>query len=195
MSTATLSERQPNAALALGQPTVGATVSETSGRPALPAITEPAGTAHQVVEAAMSAADRLASSEQKAVNLQFSVGNTDLSVRVELRDGALHATFRTDSTELRSALAHEWQSVSSSTAERPVRLADPVFTSANSSSLASSGENASQQRAGQDRPGSSSRPSNDFGRGIVGSDASTEVDPVTTAAIPLSTSLHLHAFA
>ncbi len=193
MSTATLSERQPNAALALGQPTVGATGLETSGRTASPAITKPAGTAHQVVEAAMSAADRLASGEQKSVNLQFSVGNADLSVRVELRDGALHATFRTDSTELRSALAHEWQSVSSSSTERSVRLADPVFTSANSSSLASSGENASQQRTGQDRP-SSSRPSNEFGPS-GGSDLSAEVDPVTTTSLPLSTSLHLHAFA
>jgi hypothetical protein len=147
------------------------------------------------VEAAMSAADRLAGSEQRSVNLQFSVGNADLSVRVELRDGTMHATFRTDSAELRSALAHEWQSVNSNPGDRSVRLAEPVFTSSNPSHLASSGENASQQRPGQDRSGSSARAPGQFGPAATATDLPLEIDPRAAGSVPLSTSLHLHAFA
>jgi hypothetical protein len=45
-----------------------------------------------------------------SVELKLSFGDdTRLSVRVELRNGAIQATFRTDSTELRQALANGWR--------------------------------------------------------------------------------------
>jgi len=63
---------------------------------------------------------------QSAVNLKFNVAGENLSVRVALQGGQVHTQFRTDSGELRTALAHEWQSVSS--AGGTSRFADPVFT-------------------------------------------------------------------
>jgi hypothetical protein len=63
---------------------------------------------------------------QSAVNLKFSVAGESLSVRVALQGGQVHTQFRTDSGELRTALAHEWQSVSSPSGSS--RFADPVFT-------------------------------------------------------------------
>lgn len=143
----------------------------------------------------MSAADRLVTGEQKSVNLQFSVGNADLSVRVELRDGAVHATFRTDSTELRSALVHEWQSVNPGDSDRPVRLADPVFTSANTPNFASSGENSPQHRNSEDRSGSSARAPSGLTLAASGSESPADGVPVVPDSAPLSASLHFHAFA
>jgi hypothetical protein len=193
MSTATFSERQPSATLVPVAPSAAATGLDTSSRAPLPVTTDSASAANQAVEAAMSAADRLASGEQKAVNLQFSVGNADLSVRVELRDGAVHATFRTDSTELRTALVHEWQSVNSG--DGPLRLADPVFTSANTTNFASSGENASQHRNSEDRSGSSHRAPGDSAPAATGSELPVDSVPAALDSAPLSTSLHFHTFA
>jgi hypothetical protein len=83
--------------------------------------------------------------------LQFSVGGTDLNVRVEMRADEVRATFRTDSPELRSALAHEWQAAGNPVAgERSFRLAPPVFTSNQSDASGSlsfaGGDASSRQR-------------------------------------------------
>lgn len=86
-------------------------------------------TAHRAVEVVLTAAERVASREQQSVQLSFSVGDTELRVRVQLKDNEVHTTFATDSDELRAALSQEWQSVTTTSAERPVRLAPPVFTS------------------------------------------------------------------
>jgi hypothetical protein len=64
---------------------------------------------------------------QSAVNLRFNVAGENLSVRVALQAGQVHTQFRTDSGELRTALAHEWQSVG--LASGTSRFADPVFAS------------------------------------------------------------------
>ena len=87
------------------------------------------GVAQRAVEAVLTAAERSQSAGQHSVNLQFSLSGVDLAVRVQLRSGAVHATFRTDSPELRSALAEEWHSVSAQSAGAPLRMVAPVFTS------------------------------------------------------------------
>jgi hypothetical protein len=114
---------------------------------------EATGTAQRAVEAVLTAADRVGSGEHQTVNLQFSVGGNDLNVRVELRADQVHATFRTDSPELRNALAHEWQAVNASAdSDRSLRLASPSFTSVSGSpdssnlSSFSGGEGFSRQR-------------------------------------------------
>jgi len=86
--------------------------------------------ATSAVDNALHVADLQASASQatqSAVNLHFEVGGENLSVRVALQEGQVHTQFSTDSSELRSALAHEWQSVASAPAGS-VRYADPVFT-------------------------------------------------------------------
>jgi hypothetical protein len=86
--------------------------------------------AQRAVEHALSVAEKFTPGEQRAVNLQFSVSGVPLDVHVAMRGGAIHTTFRTDSTELRTALAHEWQSVSNQSDTRAERLAEPVFAAA-----------------------------------------------------------------
>jgi hypothetical protein len=94
-------------------PEVGATASPATG----------------AVENALQVTDLQAAASQgaqSAVNLKFNVAGENLSVRVALQGGQVHTQFRTDSGELRTALAHEWQSVSSGSGAS--RLAEPVFT-------------------------------------------------------------------
>ena len=168
----------------------------TREAPAPAATSDTASVAHQAVEAAITAADRQVTGEPRAVNLQFSVGNADLNVRVEMRDGALHATFRTDSADLRDALAHEWQSVNSSQVERPFRLADPVFAPANPAGLAAAGDNApQQQRHGGDRTGSPYVPARGSAPDPTASEPALQAVSIGPDSAPLSTSLHLHTFA
>jgi hypothetical protein len=103
----------------------------------------------------VEALERRAETTQKAVDLQFHVGPERLALRVELRDGTVHTTFRTESPELRTALSHEWQSVARTVSDSPLRIADPVFAStpagAGESASGSLGQGAPQQR-GQQNP-------------------------------------------
>lgn len=104
---------------------------------------------HRAVEAVLTAVDRAAGQTQSAVKLDFAIGQESLAVRVELQDGEVRATFRTDSPELRAALAQEWQQVAGS-GDRTVKLAPAVFTSADSDSpTGNSGDGASRQQERQ----------------------------------------------
>jgi hypothetical protein len=108
--------------------------------------TEAVSGAHQAVEAVLHAVETAAGREQTSVKLDFSVGDAELSVRVELHAEEVRTTFLTESTELRTALTQEWHAVNSGASERGVRLAPPVFTtSEQSSSDASAGDAASQR--------------------------------------------------
>jgi|GEM_PF-2072459 len=126
--------------------------------------TESTDSAHRAVEAVLTAAERVASGGRQSVDLHFSVGGADLNVRVEMRADQVHATFRTDSAELRSALANEWQSVNAAgNGESSLRLAPPVFTTnanlsnLNNASAFAGGDGSSRQRdsrANQSQDGS-----------------------------------------
>ena len=196
MSNAAPSDRQSGAVQAPALVPAATVPLDRIMREAPAATGDTASIAHQAVEAAITAADRQVSGEPRAVNLQFSVGNADLNVRVEMRDGALHATFRTDSADLRDALAHEWQSVNSSQVERPFRLADPVFAPANPAGLAAAGDNApQQQRHGGDRTGSPYVPARGSAPDPTASEPALQAVSIGPDSAPLSTSLHLHTFA
>jgi len=105
-------------------------------------------TAREAVEVVLHAVEHVASRAQKSVQLNFSVAGEELAVRVELRADEVRTTFRTDSAELRAALAQEWQQVSSSAhPDRPVRIAPAVFASAEHSALnAFAGDTSSRGR-------------------------------------------------
>jgi hypothetical protein len=186
----------PPASLVLNRTTETSEVSSTS-----PALTpEATSTAHRAVEAVLTAAHRFSTGERQAVSLQFSVGDADLRVRVEMRADEVRATFRTDSAELRAALSHEWNSTNANAGERPFRLATPVFASNDASAFsAASGDQASQQQ--QQQRESAARQANDpfaaiTSRSRVGRDSAAAA-PVANAAprAPLSTTRHLHTLA
>ncbi len=99
-------------------------------------------TVTNLVEAQFSASMQKSGSVQ--LRLQF--GGEDLRVRVELRDGAVHTDFRTDSPELRTALTREWQAVAASAPEQALRYLDPVFSSAPASASTDSQQHPARQQ-------------------------------------------------
>jgi hypothetical protein len=157
--------------------------------------------AHRAVDSALAMAEHFSTTgAQRGVSLQFSVSGVDLAVRVEMRADGVHTFFRTDSPELRSALAQEWQSVvAAQPAESGQRLVDPVFTSTPGGSSTSSGSDT----AGHRQPADAQRqPASESGapRAFAGHAArrATTVVGATPAAvrpITLSTVRHLHTFA
>lgn len=62
------------------------------------------------------------------ISLQLAEGDT-LAIQIQLRGGVAHTTFRTDSQELREALAESWQKSMPAVmgGEAPLRLAEPSF--------------------------------------------------------------------
>ena len=137
---------------------VGLMGTAATGKPAATGLTAdapaPAATLRETISVVISAVDALergAAAGQNRVDFQFQVGGEHLSLHVELRDGTVHTTFRTESSELRTALAQEWQSVVSPAGGRDVRLADPVFSSGpaggQDASFGSPGQGASHRQA------------------------------------------------
>jgi hypothetical protein len=133
-------------------PAATVAASETRSDSPLPQMVALPSTAHRAVEAVLSATERFAARDQHSVNLQFSVGGSDLNVRVELRGNEVHTTFRTDSADLRNALASEWRAVAqSSNEDRPVRLATPVFTASSNAGNFSSDDSRRQSAADREQ--------------------------------------------
>jgi hypothetical protein len=105
--------------------------------------------AHEAVEVVLHAVEHVASQEQTSVNLKFTVGDSQLSVRVELHANEVRATFRTESEELRSALAQEWQSAASGPlgSDRPTRVVPAFVAAADQSAFnATAGDSSSRQQ-------------------------------------------------
>jgi hypothetical protein len=175
--------------------TVSAPVPDATARTLSTLPPEAGLAAHRAVDAVLSATERFTNGHPHSVSLQFSMAGIDLNVRVELRAGEVHATFRTDSDELRTALATEWQSVNASGNTGALKLADPVFTSSGGSSASPfSGDGAAQQRDAQSRQAreSSSAPSS---RMPAAPSKSAEVAPHVPRLASLATALHLQTFA
>jgi hypothetical protein len=105
-------------------------VGEAARTTGLGETASPARVALRAVNAVAEVKEQIAAGGSSVVNMRFSVAGADLAVRVESRSGEVHVTFRSDSAELRSALAEEWQAVSASEAGRPLRAIDPVFAPA-----------------------------------------------------------------
>ncbi len=152
--------------------------------------------ARRSVESALAVAEQFATGDKRAVMLQFSVSGVDLGVRVELRGDGVHTTFRTDSPELRAALAQEWQTVAGGQgSERSARFADPVFTSA-SQGNAQHGDGSADQRGShprQDRQMSEDLAALNVAPRIKSPLAAAPAPAARAAAV--STSTRLHTFA
>jgi hypothetical protein len=117
---------------------ISAAASNASNSPAAetaPASPTLSSHAAQAVREIRDIADGLWAVDRSSVEVRFNFTETEkLSVRVELKDGAVHTTFRTDSPELRDTLAREWQTQTPTAGSdiRPYRVADPVFGSGSS---------------------------------------------------------------
>lgn len=161
----------------------------------------PAAIAHTAVAAVAKAVERAEAAPRTAVNLQFSIGDSDLVVRIEHRADEVRATFRTDSSELRVALSSEWQSAVSSGTEQALRRVEPVFTSASSgedprSSADGNAPGSQQRQAGRESAGEPATPFASFLRRSAASvvNAPTELAPAARAGL-VPTALHLQTFA
>lgn len=158
---------------------------------------EYSGSARKAVDAAMSLLDQSAKGTQRSVNLQFSVSGVDVAVRVEMRDDQVHTTFRTDSPEIRAALAQEWQTVvSTQSADRSQKLADPVFTSSANAGATSGDAGASQQREPSTRHGQWEN-THGFASSFAarGSEAASSAESQPGRAVRPETTRHLDAVA
>ena len=97
-----------------------------------------------------------------SVQLRLKFGGEDLSVRVELRDGAVHTDFRSDSPELQAALSREWQAVAAESPDRLRQFVQPVFSPSSSDDNASpsfSGRQQQQQQQAAQQDLAQQRPS------------------------------------
>ena len=168
-------------------------VSEmTDGKPGQ---SEPA--ARRAVESALAVAEKFIPGDQRSVQLKFSVGGEDLAVRVEMRGDKVHTTFRTDSPELCTALAREWQSVSGQTSARSQRLADPVFASSgsNSNPSLSPDSGSAHQRDSAPQQNRATDEFVAFRRAERQPETTPTISGPTPISLPLSNSGRLHTFA
>jgi hypothetical protein len=148
MPTLTTPERPTAAQPAFALSPVAAPSSGTTKDQAL-AQSDVTGTAKGAVEAALTAAEMLnTGATQQSMNMQFTMGDAELNLRVEMRNGEVQATFSTNSAQLRSDLAHEWQAAASGNSQSSLHQVQPVFTSSGTGSTLSSGEYAQQQGRG-----------------------------------------------
>jgi hypothetical protein len=133
-----------------------------------------------------------------SVQLRMKFGGEDLSVRVELRGGAVHTDFRTDSPELRAALNREWQVVAGQSSDSLRGFVDPIFSP---SSSGGDGFSPRQQAAQQDLSQQSRNPrareeqSSPFSRRSLVGDIFSPQPAAPRAPAYVSTSLRLSVLA
>ena len=123
-----------------------------------PETATPVGTLREMMATVVSALDALEQrwdAQPKRVDLQFQVGGEPVALRLELKEGAVHATFKTETARMRTALTREWQAVMPSATVGLLRLAEPVFhalaDAAADTAFGSTGQEALPQR-GQPTP-------------------------------------------
>lgn len=112
-----------------------------------------AALAHRAVQTVLNVveAQQDRPSNSGVVNLHFKFGGENLAVRVQLRGSEVFTQFRTDSAELRAALAAQWRSGALPVGETGVRMAEPVFASLESAGFGASpqGQFSSQHQQAQ----------------------------------------------
>ena len=181
----------------VGVVSVKSEVRATAEQTALPEQT--VSSAQEAVDTVLDAADRMQSRDQRSVNLDFTVGDAKLAVRVELQGGEVRTTFRTESPELRVALAHEWEAVAGGNEERAFRLAPPTITGTDTPGRQDSFSDASsrQQERQQERESREALNVRDpaaENRARSGTPSSTMPAP-RAPQFPSGTAQHLHHFA
>ncbi|MBK9990521.1 MAG: hypothetical protein IPP19_07270 [Verrucomicrobia bacterium] len=150
--------------------------------------------APRLVEEIRAIADRISVIDRNSVEVRFDFNDSErLSVRVEYRDGTVHTTFRTDSSQLRDVISTEWQAQAAASEQRSYRVADPVFNSPNAKQqeFSSLGDGSGRQRSYDQSAQSGGAPS--FGNTGRSTGATTTVAPLP--ATRSETSRHLQTFA
>jgi len=150
--------------------------------------------APKLVEEIRQIADRISAVDRNTVEVRFDFGDREnLSVRVEYRDGTVHTTFRTDSSQLRDAISHEWQVQSATNEQRPYRISEPVFsqTTSHRQDFPSSGDGSGRERAFEQPAQTAPR---SYAAGRSTSAAPSAAVPAARSSHP-ETSRHLHALA
>ncbi len=117
-------------------PAVASSIPASTGDSVLhTASLSPTTHAAAAIEATLDAVERGRDAASSSVELKLTFGDdTRLAVRIELSDGTVQTTFRTDSADLRQALASEWHqtvpAILAASSDRELRVAEPVFTPA-----------------------------------------------------------------
>ncbi len=65
----------------------------------------------------------------KTINLGFKFGDSDVGLKVQVKDGTILTQFSTNSNEIRAALSAEWQSSGFSSKNHNFQFAEPTFSS------------------------------------------------------------------
>lgn len=150
--------------------------------------------APRLVEEIRAIADRISLIDRNSVEVRFDFNDAEkLLVRVEYRDGTVHTTFRTDSSQLRDVISTEWQAQAATAEQRSYRVADPVFNSTETKQqeFSSLGDGSGRQRPNDQPVQSGPSPFGTFGRNA----SSTTTAAATLPAARSETSRHLHTFA
>lgn len=149
--------------------------------------------APRLVQEIRAIADRISVIDRNSVEVRFDFNNSEhLSVRVEYRDGTVHTTFRTDSSQLRDVISNEWQAQAAASEQRSYRVADPVFNSPDTKQQESSlGDGSGRQRSYEQSAQSGGAPT--FSNPGRSTGATTTVAPLPAARS--ETSRHLQTFA
>ena len=151
--------------------------------------------APRLVQEIRQIAERISVVDRNSVEVRFDFSDSDrLSVRVEYRDGMVQTTFRTDSSQVRDAISHEWQAQGAAAEQRPYRMAEPVFsqTTSDQQNFSSQGDGSGRQRASE-QPAQAPVPS--FAAADRRAGATTTAAAPATRSFRPETSLHLQAFA
>jgi len=144
-------------------------------------------------------AQQVGSGQGGAVKLDFNFGGEALAVHVQMRGGEVHTEFRTNSTELRSALSSQWNVAAGQRDADGVRLVEPVFSSAQGGSSTANGNSANTNLSFQQQ-GSQQQASSGPQQGALRSVRSAaplpdSEDPVLAQPAFHPTSQHLAAVA
>lgn len=171
----------------------GIQAATTKTQAALPA---EATQASRLVHEIRDIADRISAVDRNSVEVRFDFNDSErLSVRVEYKDGVVHTTFSTDSSQVRDAISHEWAAQPAAPADRGYRLADPVFSSGDLSQQAGGrGDSSGQQRSQGQTSGFAGQSLFPTGRQTTSGSSSGAAVSARPAVRP-ETSRHLHTFA
>lgn len=101
--------------------------------------------AHRAVETILSDVHELRDAGHATLTMRLPVGDENVSIHIALRGGEVQATFRSDSAEVRAALAVEWRGATARDAASPLHLASPVFAGNDSSNLSFNDRSPRQQ--------------------------------------------------
>lgn len=89
------------------------------------------------MERVAEVAENLSANPSEPMSLSIQLDDTHrVDVRVTMRDGRVHAAFRSDSPEVRAALSSAWEGFVRSRDGAEQRWAEPVFAPLNSSTPA-----------------------------------------------------------